>query len=262
MIAPTGARIPSNGDVLHRRSTDDRAQIYKWGSEHLWRGHIYTRVPLQLARMNGIAALTCFVILEAIMIAQTVFAYLDHFLTVRQMHAQGIAVGNPFIWHFANLGDALIIAPCVSFIVGRYWSAWTWSQIAAASLLSLFVATAMHWLYLKVPYPGAHIFNHQLTRAGMLHFVFMLIALAFLILFFFWSDISLGIAYAVSVAIAMHVFLATQLAIGIAKLYYELPWYAGTPLRDAQGWATFLSVVAFLVLRLRALDLRSCRSVF
>jgi hypothetical protein len=197
-------------------------------------------------------AIVTLCLLESLVVLQGVLAHFDGFLTVDQMRGRAPAGGMPFVWHLAMLGDAAIVAPLASALVLGYGRTWSRMTIIKSLALAVVATVAMHWVYLQGAIPSLHVYDHALTPAGVVHFVFMAGALAIFTAFFLFTPEALPRhARAASVALVLHVFLGTHLAFGFIKRFIPLDWYPGDPLRDPAAWLTFLGVVTFLIFRTR-----------
>jgi hypothetical protein len=95
------------------------------------------RLPSGRPRFRlGVVAL---VFLEALVLAQALFAYQEGFLIASQMLQKGVKSGLPFLWHFGMWGDILLISPLSALIVAYYSKQWTpprWPCYACSGLPS------------------------------------------------------------------------------------------------------------------------------
>jgi hypothetical protein len=195
-------------------------------------------------------AATAFIVFECLVGVQGLLAYQDRFLTVAEMQQRGITQGLPFIWHFGMWGDFLIISPLAGYVIGRYSDRWTLGPILISLVIGLILALSFSWLYTLSDVPEAHVQNHHLTSAGVVHLLYMAIALAvFTQFFFFTENISVRVLRAVSVLLFVHVFFGTHMALGILKVIYHFGWYSTQPLASIFGWITVGTVLLGLVWR-------------
>ena len=201
---------------------------------------------------DGKLAIASLGLLEGLMFLQALLAHSDSFLTVGQMQGRGIVHGMPFLWHLAMLGDAVIVAPLVSYVVLRYGRLWNARTIGKSLALAICATSVMHWLYMQGTVPGVHIYDRSITPAGVVHFIFMACALTVFSAFFFSTpEASPMHVVTTSALLLAHVFLGTHLALGLIKRYWDLDWYPPDPLLDPQAWLTFVGVALILVWRSR-----------
>jgi len=191
------------------------------------------------------SAIIAFVSLECLVAVQALLVYRDHFLTVSQMQQRGVDQGLPFVWHFGMWGDLLIVSGLAAYVIGRYFSCWHGQRMLVSLALGFSSAALLSWIYTFSGMPEAHVQNHRLTVAGMVHLFYMAIAFAVFIQFFFFTkDISVRLLRAVSVLLFVHVFFGTHMALGIMNVISPLDWYPAQPLKSFFGWIT-VATVAF-----------------
>lgn len=191
------------------------------------------------------SAIITFVSLECLVAVQALLVYRDHFLTVSQMQQRGVDQGLPFVWHFGMWGDLLIVSGLAAYVIGRYFSRWHSQRMLVSLALGFSSAAILSWIYTFSGMPEAHVQNHRLTVAGMVHLFYMAIAFAVFIQFlFFTKDISVRLLRAVSVLLFVHVFFGTHMALGIMNVISPLDWYPAQPLKSFFGWIT-VATVAF-----------------
>lgn len=191
------------------------------------------------------SAIIAFVFLECLVVVQVLLVYRDHFLTVSQMQQRGVDQGLPFIWHFGMWGDLLIVSGLAAYIIGRYFHRWHGQQMLVSLALGSSLATILSWTYTFSGMPEAHVQNHHLTVAGIVHLFYMAIALAVFVQFFFFTkDISARLLRLVSVLLFIHMFFGTHMALGIMNVVSPLDWYSAQPLKSVFGWI-IIATVAF-----------------
>lgn len=182
-------------------------------------------------------AFATFLLLETLVIAQAIFAYRDHILTVSQMRQRGIEEGLPFVWHFAMWSDLLIISPLAGYLVAQCFRQWSPRQVLASLAIGFIVSGILHWFYTLSTMPQAHVQNHALTPAGYVHFVYMGLTLAVFAQFlFFMSDVPTILLRVTSVLLFIHVFIGTHMVLGILSKVVRLDWYPARPLLSIEGW--------------------------
>jgi hypothetical protein len=195
-------------------------------------------------------AIVTFICMECLVIVQGLLARQDHFLTVSQMRQRGIEQGLPFVWHFAMWGDILIVSGLAAYLIGRHSFSWHGSRVLASFAIGLALAIFLGWTYTFSKIPEAHIQNHQLTIAGVVHIFYMAIALAVFIQFFlFTKNVSVRLLTVTSLLLFIHVFFGTHMALGILKAIHPLSWYPVQPLKSLFGWITIATVAFGLVWR-------------
>ncbi len=184
-----------------------------------------------------------FIFLESIVLAQAVLSYKDHFLTVYQMQKVHVIHGLPFLWHFGMWGDFFIISPIVAYLVRHYFDQWRFRSLLLSLTLGCISAILLGWLYTLSTIPEAHMQNHHLTAAGVVHLLYMSVAVSiFLEFFLFTPSVSSTVLKVVSSLVVFHVFLGTHMALGILKSIISLDWYPGEPLKSIVGYLTIISI--------------------
>jgi hypothetical protein len=193
---------------------------------------------------DSASAIIVFVCLECLVAVQALAAYHDHFLTVSEMQQRGVGQGLPFVWHFAMWGDVIIISSLAAYLVGRHSLGWVARSVLVSFAIGFASAAILSWSYTFSGMPEAHVQNHRLTIAGIVHLVYMAIALAVFIQFFFFTkDIPARRLRAVSLLLFVHVCVGTHMALGIWTLITPLNWYPAQPLKSIPGW-TIVAAVA------------------
>ena len=204
-----------------------------------------TRHPFAFAR-----AVFAFVLLECLVAVQALLAYQNNFLTVSQMQQWGVAQGLPFVWHFGMWGDFFIISPVAAYVIGRYFVRWRLHWILVSLAIGFITASVFSWVYTSSGMPEAHVQNHHLTAAGVVHLIYMAIAIAVFIQFLlFTKDISALELRVISLLLLAHVFFGTQMALGILNSARPLVWYPAQPLKSIFGWSAVAAVGLGLGLR-------------
>jgi hypothetical protein len=166
------------------------------------------------------------------------------------MQATGVSLGLPFVWHFGMWGDALIVSPLGAYVVGRFASTVRHRQILVSLSLGIAAAIIMGWSYTLLDVQEAHVQNHSLTPAGIVHLVYMALALAvFTLLFIFTSNVSQRLLRVASVLLVVHVFFGTHMALGLLNLVAPLNWYPAEPLKSIAGWSIIAVVAGGLIWR-------------
>ena len=209
-------------------------------------------------RIVSLSSWFVFIALESLVLIQAILAFRNHFLTVNQMqdvHMNGL----PFLWHFGMWGDFFIVSPVVAYLVRHHLYQWRWRSVMFSFTVGSISAILLGWLYTLSAIPEAHMLNHHLTAAGVIHLLYMTISVTiFLEYLLFTSHVSASELKVVSSLVIFHVLLGTHMALGILQLFMVLDWYPGEPLKSSIGYLTILTITTALLLR--NLDLRSFAS--
>ena len=185
-----------------------------------------------------------FVALEGLVAMQALLAHRDGFVTVAQMQQKGTVHGLPLVWHFGIWGDVFVISPLVAVIGAKYGQQWTMRQILTAALVSLLTTMCMGWIYTFSNTPEAHMQNHEVTGAGLVHLLYMAAAMTVLFLLYFCTaEPSKSFLKITSLLLIVHLLFGTHLILGVIDYFAELSWYPDKPLKSPIGWTT-LSVLA------------------
>jgi len=149
-------------------------------------------------------------------------------------------------------GDALLISGLAAFVVGRYSPVWRRSRSLLLSLVLGFAsATLLSWFYTLSEMPEAHVQNHHLTSVGLVHLIYMGVALSIFTQFFFLTDnVGTGMLGVVGALVLVHVFFGTHMALGLLTAVHPQHWYPAQPLRSIAGWTTIALVALGLVARI------------
>jgi len=164
-----------------------------------------------------------------------IFAYDNHFLTVSQMKMRGIERGLPFIAHGGMWGDLLIVTPIAGMMVYYHGEQWTLLQIIICSIGGVVASGLMHQLYLSSAFPEAHIKNHKLTEAGMVHVVYMAGMLSIMFLFYFCTGhVSPSLVITSSILLTIHIMFGNHIPLGL----WRPTWYGRKP--DMTAYVTVM----------------------
>jgi hypothetical protein len=210
---------------------------------------------IPISSFAKVPATIVFVFLECLVVTQAILAYRNHFFTVAQMKSIHIAYGLPFLWHFGMWGDLFMISSIAGYLVGRYIYRWRLPCVLVSFTIGTSYASLLSWVYTISTMPEAHIQNHHLTAAGIVHLFYMAVAVSVLIQFFFFtSAISPRLLRVVSILVLFHVFISNHMALGILQVVVPLNWYSGEPLKSIFGWVTIVVVALTLLWRNLKLD--------
>lgn len=163
-------------------------------------------------------------------------AYRNGFLTVGQMEEQNIWKGLPFVWHFGMWGDFLIMTPLLAIVIGGFHKQWGSLQIIAALIVSFVATFQMHELWKKDLMQQAHIRYGQLTPAGWINVLYMTMALAIILLFFFATTVSPKVMLWVSAVLTVYLLFGTHIVLGLIGPR----WFPQRPQEQLVSW---LSVI-------------------
>lgn len=209
---------------------------------------------------SGLATLA---VLEFLVLAQLLLAHQDSFLNVAQMRARGFDQGLPFAWHFAMWGDLFVISPLAAYLVDRFHSQWSRPTVILSLAIGFVSSAVLHWTYTFAVFPEAHVIGHALTGAGVVHVLYMGLAIAVFVQFFLFTRTVPAISIAVvSALVWLHVFVGTHMVLGLINHAYPQDWYPGEPLKSMAGWVIFVGVgLALLWRNLRDVGLWSWEPV-
>ncbi|MGB2790987.1 MAG: hypothetical protein WBC29_00335, partial [Candidatus Moraniibacteriota bacterium] len=84
-----------------------------------------------------------------------------------------------------------------------------------------------------------------MTIAGYIHAVYMAVALAIIVLFFFYSGVSREAATVVAMVLAIHVIYGTHITLGL----YAPSWYPDRPHKQLITWVIVLVCWGALIWR-------------
>jgi hypothetical protein len=194
------------------------------------------------------AATLTFLFLDSLVLAQGALAYRAHFLTLSQMKAAGVAQGLPFVWHFGMWDDFFVISPLAAYLVGRYAHFRQLRRGLLSLAIGLVGAAFFGWLWTLSSTPEAHVQNHHLTAAGVVHLVYMAVVIAVFVRFILMNSLVSGRLLAVaSVLVFIHVFAGSHMLLGLLTTLAPQDWYPDRPLRSVGGWLTLFALAIGIV---------------
>ena len=164
------------------------------------------------------------------------------------MQNRGFPQGIPLIAHAGVWGDLIVLTPLLAGIVGMYGNRWDAGDMLIAIAIGAAVTVGMGFLWVngaKNGLPEAHTYDGILTAAGLIHAFYMALAIAIIILFFFFSDISQGAATIVALVLAIHVVYGTHIVLGLIGP----TWYPARPHKELFTWIVILSTWGLLAWR-------------
>ena len=92
--------------------------------------------------------------------------------------------------------------------------------------------------------------NHHLTSAGIVHLLYMAVAVTIILEFFLFTTTVLpSHLKVVSCLLILHIFLGTHMALGILQFITKLDWYPDKPLKSIIGYLTISTITTSLFLR-------------
>lgn len=156
-------------------------------------------------------------------------AYIDNWLTVRQMKDAGDEQGLPLIWHLGIWSQALIVTPLLGFIVERYGAQWSLGYRMLALLAVSPLSIAMCLTYVHDEIPGAFGGKGRVTPATAVLCAYMTVALAILFLFFFATrGVESKHAIPIMWLLMIHVVVGTHTVLKI----WAPTWFPSMPAVD------------------------------
>lgn len=115
---------------------------------------------------------------------QGLFAFLDGYLTQKQMRIHGLT-GYSFMEHGGMLADIILITPIVAYLISTYnFTYFSLRGLVIGVLVLGFVLFSLSQ-YTKTGISEAHQHNGRTTIAGWIHALYAAISLWYLISFYF-----------------------------------------------------------------------------
>ena len=199
---------------------------------------------------SALVATLATLILQSLVILQAALAYRQQFFTVSQIRAVHISQGLPFVWHFGMWSDFFIISPLAAYLIGCYFDQWRVRRALLSLLIGLICAALLGWLYAMSPMPEAHMQNHRLTAAGVVHLLYASAVISVSAQFFLFTvDVPRRLLLQVSILLLLHVFVGTHMVLGFLAYFVTLDWYPGQPTKSVAGWVTIVALAAFMFCR-------------
>jgi hypothetical protein len=200
-------------------------------------------IPIARRTQRGLVAMgsLIFLTMELLIVAQAVTAYFNHFLTAEQIITHHSPFGLPFLWHFGMWGDFFVVSPLTATIVVRFSNQWRRADVAFSFVAGLILSSVMVYSYSLSDIAQAHVQEHHTTAAGWLHLLYMGVAISIVLLFYFRTTASCSIILFVTCALSIHLFLGTNMFLGVLKLAGGASWYPAQPLESLPGWITVAS---------------------
>lgn len=176
------------------------------------------------------SAWVMFAILEAMVVLQGVFAYLDRSFWYGQMVRRwGSKKCLPISRHGGIWGDLIILSALAAFLMAESAAHWPSRSAAYAVLIGFAASWGMHQVYRKISWPEAHVRGGFLTGAGWVHFLYMASVISIFVLYYVSAPYSSTMLWA-SVIIVVHVAIGNHVLLG--KKHPE-----GPTLRSPGAWA-------------------------
>lgn len=196
--------------------------------------------------MNGILVVLAGFCL---ILGEVLFASVDSFLTVAQMRTRGLTNGIPLLGHGGIWSDALMLTPMLAIITYKYANQWSTKSILLMVIVSLVITRLMCAIWIKSGYAMPESLTHDgmLTIAGWLHAVYMLGALAIILLFYFaTSCLTSTPVIIVSLILAAHVVIASHIPLSLIGP----DWYNSRNYRDLSTWTMVIMIWGTLTWRI------------
>jgi hypothetical protein len=151
---------------------------------------------------------------ELMLVAEAYFSYQDKFFSkidvIRHRNGHGVA----FLSHGAMWLDALLVSPLIAIILATY--SVQWRNRLPEAVLWLLLATGLSVYMHFGPYkndsvkkPTFIFHDGSLTFCGWLHLMYAAIAIWALLMFYFASTPSFSYALGITLALGVHIAIAT-----------------------------------------------------
>ncbi len=154
-----------------------------------------------------------FAVSWVLLVIQADSSYKDRCLTRRQMRRRGFIDTPvlPFVAHGGMWGDTFLITPLISYIGSEYWTQWSGEAWLIALTVGTLASWGIHREYARdgIRVPSCHAYHGQLTFAGAVHLWYMAAALTLLMLFFFATRASVGVAVTAFGVLLAHLLFQT-----------------------------------------------------
>lgn len=165
------------------------------------------------------------------------------------MQARGVPEGLPFIAHTGMWSDATLFAGIMATIMtvySRHWGSWQWIVALAIGLLA---SAVMHWgIYVNGSIPEAHVRDGLVTSIGVVHFLYMAVGIAVVILFYTsTADFTAKALGWTSVLLFVHVIFGTLVPFKVWARIIRPAWYPDQPIFDAATVWTILTTGVMLL---------------
>lgn len=122
----------------------------------------------------------------ALVVIQGIYAWMDGYLTQKQMRSHGTTNGWSFMEHGGMWADVFPISPLVAYITSyklEYFSWWGLGLLALSGILTVAAIKGYEKGGLKTP--EAHTHDGRTTAAGWIHGLFAMVGLWIFALFYF-----------------------------------------------------------------------------
>lgn len=160
---------------------------------------------------------------------------------------------NSFLRHGGMWGDFLILSPLLGYIMFRFSNNWKLSEWLVAMILSTLISAILGWIWTKDPTPSSHTSGGYQTFAGWIHLVYIVPALATIMLLYFRTPVQItaDLLWSVTSLLIFHMICGTHMVLGVLiKLNLLKPNITDRDyLRDQTAWITLLIASSALVLR-------------
>jgi hypothetical protein len=175
-------------------------------------------------------------------------AWFDGFLTPAQMQAHGVAQGLPFVAHGAMWSDATLFAGTMATVMTNYAKQWKVRHWAIALTVGVLASAGMHWgVYVNGLLPEAHVRDGAVTSVGIIHFVYMGMGIAVVVLFYLFTDNpNATMIKWVSALLVLHTIVGTHAPLKLWATYTHPVWYPAGNILDTPAIATVLGTTLAL----------------
>jgi len=146
-------------------------------------------------------------------VLQAVMAAMCDAFTKEQMEEEGVTKGIPFVAHTGMWSDVFIVSPLLAILITKYVQRIDLAYWMVGVAVSLF----HHRLYVRAPFPEAHVAEGKLTPAGWMHAAYMAIAFTVILQFYLGVTPEPQDVYFVGPVLMVHVVVAVHVPLKILK---------------------------------------------
>ena len=178
---------------------------------------IYVRLSLKTLKQIAMKSYSLVLLaIESLVILGGYFSWKDGYLTMSQAkrlpHAPGKVIAV-WIEHIGMWGDFFIVSPVIAYILLSFYSSWSVSDIISSLAVGVALGMMMciAWSKGSKRMDESMARNGVLTPAGFVHALYMSIALAVLMLFYFFTPANVTspiVVNLISIGIIIHLVFA------------------------------------------------------
>jgi hypothetical protein len=155
----------------------------------------------------------------------------------------------PFLYHGGMWGDGFLMNPWTMIVVALYLSEWTALHIFVALIIGHVSSAIAHWTYLGIKHKEPHVQNGKLMPPGWVHFEYMALEIAVVVLvYFFTPDISHRAVILSTALLITHMFLGLHIPLGLLAKKFNWAWCPIKPW-DKGALLQFGVITFFLIWR-------------